>query len=285
MYEESVKSGIKELFFNAQGRFSCETFVVSYTALSLFVIVVSPLFYMLCEFLFPGFLSGLVILIYGVYLLYAHFAICIKRLHDLNLTGWLSFLTLLFPFSIFFIAYLALKKGISRSNNYGRPLNYTGPSVLLKVSYIFLALYALITCVLLYYFLAGVKTSVTGYKNISMSQKSFNKIKEEIKKSPRSMGVLFIDNQFAGAVAPIAKDRVLVIGVNFKKAILEGLSAGKKVRVRFMDKKSANITRLLVFNDSPKVQMSVFLIDPPIGVSVDMGEQNKKLLNEMNAFQ
>ncbi|MCZ0932975.1 MAG: hypothetical protein OXJ52_07475 [Oligoflexia bacterium] len=99
------------------------------------------------------------------------------------------------------------------------------------------------------------------------------------------MGVLFIDNQFAGAAASIAKDRVMVVGANFKKTILAGLSAGKKVEIRFPDNSSANITRLLVFDDSPKVQMSVFLIDSPIGTPVEMDEQDKKMLNKMNAFR
>ena len=191
MYEESLKSGIKDFFFNAQGRFSRETFIVAYSALSLFAVIVSPLFYMLCGLLLPGFLAGLIILIYGVYLLYAHFVICIKRLHDLNLTGWLSILTFCFPLSFLFIAYLVIQKGRAKSNKYGKPLNYTGPSFILNASYVFLILYAIFVGVISYFFVKGVRTGSTSNTGQGVQQvinalpKAYQK---EVKKPPEAWG-------------------------------------------------------------------------------------------------
>ena len=274
-YKESIYSEIKSVFFNAEGRLSREAFIVAFSLLSLLSIVGTPLIYLLGDFIIPGFLTGLIVFVYSLYLLYATFVVCIKRLHDLNLTGWLSILILAIPLSVLFIAYLVIVKGKRGENQYGEPINTVHPPTLLKASYVFLIGYGIFIFIMGVAFIKGVKTARKAEKRI---QKTF-------KKHSRSMGAIFIDNQLTGMTTSIAKDRILVVGPNLKKIIQASLSSGKKVKVRFADKSSANLTKLLVFNDSPSVQMSVFLIDPPIGTPGSLGDKNKKLLNEMNAFQ
>ena len=283
-YEESLKSGIKEFFFDAHGRFSRETFTVALSVLSLLSIVTVPLLVKIFGFFLPKFLYGCIGLIYAVYLFYAYFVICIKRLHDLNLTGWLSvFLIFLYPLSIPFFAYLVVQKGKQRDNKYGQSLNYTGPSLILKASYAFLILSAITTVVSIYFAFYGQRILNSGQnaqKVIANLPFAGKKLKQELKNNPRAMGTIFIDNQFTTLAVPIAKDRVLVIG---DKGISNRLSAGKKAEIRFSDNSVANVTRLLVSN--PDSQMFVFLIDPPIGTPGEIMEGDKKLLDEMGAFQ
>ena len=139
MYSNSLKSNIKNLFFNAYGRLSRENFVVAFAIVALFTIM-TPIFTRLCGALFPGFLAGFIALACWIYIIYAHFVICIKRLHDMNLTGWLSIFVL--PLYIP-VVFLVLKKGNPESNQYGEPSNYTGEPFILKASYVILALYSI----------------------------------------------------------------------------------------------------------------------------------------------
>ena len=291
MYQDYPKNSFKEFFLKANGRFSRETFVIAYTVLLLFAFLGLFVLQKVLDLILPGFLVSIIILIACFYLIYAHFAVCAKRFHDLNLSGWYSLLAFFFPP---FLIYLAFKKGSSGENRYGEPFNldYSGPSFILKACYAILLIYSIISIVFFLglfmgSFFAGNKIksiSNTGQGIQQMMNMAPKAYKEAVKK-PRSVGVLFIDNKYAGAGAPIKPDRIVVFGSNLKKAIQVSLSMKKKVEIRFSDNSSANLTRLLVSNDSASVQLSVFLIDSPIGVPGDLGEKNKKLLDEMNAFQ
>ena len=280
MQSESSMSSIKTFLFKAHGRISREAFTLTFTALSLVGVIVSPIIYMLSHMLFPTLISGLLIFLYGFYLLYATFVITIKRLHDLNLTGWISILLLLFPFSIPLIVYLVIQKGKPEDNKYGEvPLQYSGPPFLLKACYVIMILYAVFMLFILYYARKGSKAvrtlnnpnANTGQAvqdvidSVPMPKKYKDKFEEELQKSPRIMGMLFIDNQFNGAGASIAKDKIMVVGNNVVQRIQTALSQNKKVEIRFPDNSSSNIISMVGSNNNPSDLKTTFKIDPPIG--------------------
>lgn len=282
--ESSFSDKIKDIFFNHRGRFSRETFVVTFAGFLLFIFISSPLLYKLCGLFLPWFLIVLLAMAYVGYMIYAMIVLCIKRLHDLNMSGWASFLVMIPLVNLLFIAYLCLKEGDFGSNRYGEALDYEGPSFLLFLSYAVLCVYAVAMGAGLYYGkkLRSIQNTGQGVqKMIGILPKS---VQEELKQNPRAMGVLFIDNQFASPAVSITKNRVLVRGIDFKQAIQQALSQGKKVEVRFSDNSFANVTRLVVSDDSLSVQMAVFEIDQPIGVPAELGDRNRQLLERMNAF-
>lgn len=61
-----------------------------------------------------------IILIY-IILLYFTYIFAIRRLHDLNKTGWLSLVLLIPLVGIFFWIYISCAKGDEGNNNYGAP--------------------------------------------------------------------------------------------------------------------------------------------------------------------
>ena len=222
MYKESFYPAIKSVFFNAEGRLSQKAFVVANFFLIIFIFILLPLFYFLGNLILPKFLMGFIFFFLSLYAVYANFVISIKRLHDLSLTGWLSILIIAFPFSTIFYAWLALAKGKQRANKYGEPVQTVHPPVLLKVSYVVLSIYLILMLLIGGAFLLGLKKSVdTGKKAINGKslKGTANQIKE-LKKATRSIGVVVIEGQFTSPVASIAKDRVLIIGVELKEKTL-----------------------------------------------------------------
>ena len=85
--ENSFSDKIKDIFFNHRGRFSRETFVITFAGLLLFIFISSPLLYKLCGLFLPWLLIVLLAMAYVVYMIYAMIVLCIKRLHDLNMSG------------------------------------------------------------------------------------------------------------------------------------------------------------------------------------------------------
>lgn len=71
-------------------------------------------------------IAGLVLFIAYVGLLYYNFVAAIRRLHDLNKTGWLSLLMLVPFINLFFMIYLALARGTPGQNDYGMPRQTRG---------------------------------------------------------------------------------------------------------------------------------------------------------------
>ena len=280
----SFSSKIKDIFFNHRDRFSRETFVITFVALLLFTLISSLLLYELCSLFLPVILVNLIALVYGFYMTYATFVLCIKRLHDLNMTGWISLLLLVPILNILFLAYLCLSEGDPESNSYGDSLNYEGPSFLLYLCYAVLCFQVVLLSVGLFYWskLRNIQNTAQGVqKMIDILPKKFQ---EELKDSPRAMGVVFIDDKFTTAGVSITKNRVLVQGINFKQLIQMALLQNKKVVIRFQDDSKANITRLITSDDSLSVQMAVFEMDQDIGTPAKLGDRNRKLLEDINAF-
>ena len=284
MEENSFLSKIKWIFFNHRGSFSRETFVVTFTALNLFIIISVPLLYKMCSLFLPVGLQTLLALAYLGFMLYALFVLCIKRLHDLNKASWLSILIMFVPLNILFIAYLCLKEGDLKNNSYGDTLEYQGPAFLLFFCYALLGLYILGTVFLFFRVtkLNKIENTAEGVKQ--MIDVLPKKTQKELKNDLRAVGALFINGQFTTAIASITKSRVVVRGVNFKYAIQVALSQNKKVEIRFSDNSTANVTKLIASDDSSSVQMSVFEMDSPIGTPAKLGEKNRKILERMNAF-
>ena len=215
---------------------------------------------------------------------YALFVLCIKRLHDLNMTGWLSVLLIVPVLNVLFMAYLCLSKGDPGSNSYGDSLNYEGPPFLLFLCYAVLCFHVVIMGVGLFYWkkLGNIQNTGQGVqKMINILPK---KAQEELKNSPRAMGAVFVDNKFMTPGVSITKNRVLVRGINFKHIIQTALSQNKKVEIRFPDNSKASITRFVTSDDSLSVQMAVFEMDQEIGTPAKLGDRNKKLLENINAF-
>lgn len=289
MYENnSLSAKIKDIFLNHRDRFSRETFVITFTALLVFMFVTSPLLYKLCGLFLPMFIIILLGIGYVAYMIYAMFVLCIKRLHDLNMTAWLSILILIFPFNVLFVGYLCFKKGEPGRNNYGDPLDYEGPSFLLFICYAVLCLYALGIGVGLFYAkkLRNIQNTAVGVKQMigvlpKIAQKQ---IQEELKNNPRAMGALFINDQLTSAAVSITASRVLVRGTDVKRTINIALREKKRVEVRFPDNSLANITKFISSDDSLSVQMAVFEIDKAIGTPAKLSDRNRQLLEKINAF-
>jgi uncharacterized membrane protein YhaH (DUF805 family) len=56
-------------------------------------------------------------------LIYQYFPLSVRRLHDLNTSGWYVFLTFV-PFGQFFILWLMFKEGTQGTNKYGEEPKY-----------------------------------------------------------------------------------------------------------------------------------------------------------------
>lgn len=73
------------------------------------------------DFLAILYMLAIVLLMYISLIQY--FLLAIRRLHDLNASGWYVLLTFV-PFGQFLILWLMFKKGTVGSNKYGEPLEY-----------------------------------------------------------------------------------------------------------------------------------------------------------------
>ena len=56
-------------------------------------------------------------------LIFQYFPLSVRRLHDLNTSGWYVLLTFV-PFCQFFILWLMFRKGTQETNKYGEPPTY-----------------------------------------------------------------------------------------------------------------------------------------------------------------
>lgn len=276
--EQGLKQSIKNIYFNAHGRFSRETFVVTFTTLFLLSIITPILLYKLCSFLLPAFITVLLVILYVIYMIYAYFVIHIKRLHDFNLTGWYSLLILVPFLNVFFMAYCLLKKGDSKDNNYGAPLDYIGPPAILFASYIILVLTFGTSG---YFYILGhkLRTAKTNTETVEILAKLLPK---KLKSFKNQTGVVFINDQFSGSFAVINKNRIVVQGTEVKRTIQSAINQNKKVGVRLLDNSTANITRFIASDDAPSVQMSVFELDRTIGVPGKFNEKNRAILKRIN---
>ena len=280
---------IKKIFLDYRGRFSRETFAVSYGSLLLFFMVTTPIFYKLCALLLPTFLTFLLVLGYVIYTIYATCVVVIKRLHDLNLPGWYC-IAVFTPLAVLLIPYLVLAKGSNEINNHGSPpLPFRGQRFVLFGSYVVAGLYVLfwIAGLFSYMYIKDVKDNPEKLQNTLIEKRFIPKnIRKELKDNIRAVGSIFIEGQFKAYGVAITKDRILVQKTQKKQIIKSALSQGKQVKIHFSDNSSANITRIITADDSLIIPLSVFEIDPAIGTPspLSIDEKTKKTLERMNAF-
>ncbi len=124
--------------------------------------------------------------------------------------------------------------------------------------------------------------SMQGVKNILKFIP--DSARKKILSSPRSFGGIFVDGNLIGVGGSITENRILVRGSAMGAGCKAALSLNKEVVIKFLDGSTANVTKFLVSNDNLTVQMFVFEIDQPIGVPGKLDEQNKKILQDMQAF-
>lgn len=66
-----------------------------------------------------GIISGIITLVIYILFIYFVFVVSIRRLHDLNQTGWLSILFILPLINLFFWVYLLVAPGTDGANKFG----------------------------------------------------------------------------------------------------------------------------------------------------------------------
>ena len=108
----------KNIFFSIKGRLSASAFVVAMVVFSS-LSGLSVLLW-LCE-TFPQPLKSIVIAAYHLTLGWCLVAVCVKRLHDRDHTGWFVLLILVPVVNIFCLLYLGLWRGRSVTNEFGAP--------------------------------------------------------------------------------------------------------------------------------------------------------------------
>lgn len=111
------KEQLKKLLLDYKGRMSRAPFII----ISLSYLFSYFFFFFLFMLLFPPGLSQMLFWLIRLFLFYGFIVIIIKRLHDLNQSGWLSLLVLLPLINILFLIYLFCVKSSNEANQYGLP--------------------------------------------------------------------------------------------------------------------------------------------------------------------
>ena len=115
---ESPTDLIKNTYFNHRGRLSRSQFLIALVSLELVTFLIG----LLCTSLFfLGPLKYIVLIGCALACVYGSFVVIIKRLHDIDLTGWFSVIIYIPVLNLFFFFYLLLKKGDEGKNQFGFP--------------------------------------------------------------------------------------------------------------------------------------------------------------------
>ncbi len=137
--------------FSADGRFGRFTFL----AWNLLIGLTIGICFLLLFFLIPNTVRaiftnteslGITVVSWAPNLIWFYFYIIftIKRLHDLNLNGWLSLLNLIPIINIFFGLYLIFSPGTERRNTYGYPRETKAWETVLACIYIILFCFVIV---------------------------------------------------------------------------------------------------------------------------------------------
>lgn len=289
----SLTQRIKSFYFNHNGRLDRETFAVGLVALVIFAVIGFFILAIILSLFLPGFIRGIISLVYLGYVLYAKFVIVIKRLKDLNLPSLLSVLIIIPFINLFLFAFLCLMKGkkivqddLDDEYEYEIPsLKYSGPKLILLICYLALVLAGII----------GVRSFLQWRdfgKLVSMTISNQNKdksvaAKEFMEKMPKSfrvphVGLVSSGGEYMGAGSIVSSHRFLVTKKEYKDKINLALSKNQQVVFQTLTKEKANVTRFVVGNDSHNFY--VFEMDQAVGTPEPFSDENKKILEEMGAF-
>jgi uncharacterized membrane protein YhaH (DUF805 family) len=103
------------------------------------------------------------------YLVFLVFTIIftIRRLHDLNQSGWLSLLILVPLVNVFFMLYVMIAPGTKGSNNFGLPRPNKGWESVLGIIYIILSVLAIIGGIAVMTMLGGMSGDMSNLANMT----------------------------------------------------------------------------------------------------------------------
>lgn len=103
------------------------------------------------------------------YIVFFYFAIVftIRRLHDLNQSGWLSLLLLVPLVNVLFMLYVMIAPGTRGSNNFGLPRPNKGWESVLGIIYIILSVLGIIAVVAMISMLGGMSGDLANLGNMA----------------------------------------------------------------------------------------------------------------------
>lgn len=103
------------------------------------------------------------------YIVFFYYAIVftIRRLHDLNQSGWLSLLILVPLVNVFFMLYVMIAPGTKGSNNFGLPRPNKGWESVLGIIYIILSVLAIIGGIAVMTMLGGMSGDMSNLANMT----------------------------------------------------------------------------------------------------------------------
>ena len=109
---------IKTLLFSFDGRIGrwmyFKLFSFSYLMMTIFILIMVNIF--------NNMFGAILLLIFTISYVWLSFALIIKRLHDVNKSGWLSLLSFIPLINLFLGLYLLFVKGTMGANQYGEDL-------------------------------------------------------------------------------------------------------------------------------------------------------------------
>ena len=103
-----------------KGRINRSTFFGGWLLFVLSVIVLSGVALFATDGLSKGNAIVIIVLVVALIMLYIYlFSIVARRLHDVNLSGWMSLLMIIGPINLLMVIALSLVKGDEKDNKYG----------------------------------------------------------------------------------------------------------------------------------------------------------------------
>ena len=164
----------KDSPFSINGRFNRMSYLGGYGLIYLLTIVG---YFILASFLgsfqlssdlfnfeFYSSLSGasaLVVWAFSLFLIYLNIVLVVRRLHDLNKSGWMGLLLLIPVVQFFFMIYLLLASGTAGTNQYGPVRPSTFIEKLMAWLILVAILISLISTAGIFYYFSGTDTLET----------------------------------------------------------------------------------------------------------------------------
>ncbi len=106
-------------------------------------------------------LSALVVWAFWLFLIYLNVVLVVRRLHDLNKSGWMGLLLFIPVVQFFFMIYLLLASGTAGPNQYGPSRPSTFIEKLMAWFILFAILISLISTAGFFYYFSGTDTIQT----------------------------------------------------------------------------------------------------------------------------
>ena len=278
---------INEIYFSHRGRLSRSCYICATVCFTLFSLPSALVLVGLCNLLLPGLIKIFVMFVYVFFLLYSAYILIVKRLHDLDRSGWLALVVFVPYINILFYLWLLLGGGSRGGNRFGPPCAYRPPTLLARACYLVAALWVVSWSLFLPKnpFVAttnpkSVQELIAMKDNLLVS--GLVKTEREMEKA---MALVSVEGKFVCAAVFLSSDRIIVYGTDKREAIGQALSEGRGVRVVNFDKEGTHIIGMVASHEDPSVEVSVFEVAEPIGTPGPLGEEDKKVLMGMGALR